>query len=236
MQFSTQAARRGDEPGSIRSLHLSLNAPVIAIDELPVGPARAGVVLCALPEGGFQLQIAIRSLRTGEVVAVASDLEAPGPTDEVAAIEAALSYAEGMGFLFDEDEVGAGGDAAADKVWELWRDLVEDAPERSRSRERMAAPEAPNAISREAGEADVHEVPICESGSEVRSIEVEHAETVTIDRSAETISLPAPETLLSKFRLVLDGARAEPDAPEPDASVATAQPPQESRIRLLSRF
>jgi len=234
MQFSMQAARGGDEPGSVRSLHLSLNAPVIAIDELPVGPARAGVVLCALPEGGCHLEIVIRSLRTGEVVAVASELEASEPADEVAAIEAALSYAEGMGFLFDEDEVGAGGDDAVYKARALWRDLVENTPERSRSSEHRVAPEAPEPIPLEEADVEVREVPVRESGSEARSIEVEQA--AAIDLRPETISVPAPESLLSKFRLVLDGARSAPDTPESDASMAAAEPPEESRIRLLSRF
>lgn len=234
MQFSTQAARGGDEPGNIRSLHLSLNAPVIAIDELPVGPARAGVVSCALPEGGCHLEIVIRSLRTGEVVAVASELEASEPADEVAAIEAALSYAEGMGFLFDEDEVGAGGEDAVDKARALWRDLVENTPERSRTSEHTVAPAALEPIPLEEADVEPREVPVCESGSEARPIAVEQADAPELQ--AETISVPAPESLLSKFRLVLDGARSALDAPAPDASVAAAEPPQESRIRLLSRF
>jgi hypothetical protein len=234
MQFSTQTARPSDETGEIRSLHLSLNAPVIAIDELPVGPARAGVALCARPGGRLQLQIAIRSLRTGEVVAVASALDSPDPVDEASAIEAALSYAEGMGFLFDEDELLGGGEGAADKARALWVDLVEDAPERIRASERVAVADAPEPSDPRDGDAAVREVPIHDLGSDAEPIEVEQA--LAPLGPVETLSIAAPESLLSKFRLVLDGARPGPDALEPEAPTAIVEPPQKSRIRLLSRF
>ena len=234
MQFSTQAARGASELGSIRSLHLSLNAPVISIDELPVGPARAGVALCELPEGGLHLEIAIRSLRTGEVVAVATDVTPVGPGEDTAAIEAALSYAEGMGFLFDEDEIGSGGGEAADKAGSLWRDLVEEVPERSRVLEAAAAVD----LSTPA-EADdvVHEVPVRESGSDVASITVEHG-APEIELTAEAIIAVPPAELLSKFRLTLagHGPGRDPIAAGLGDQEAAPEPPPESRIRLLRRY
>ena len=214
------AARGESELGAIRSLHLSLNAPVISIDELPVGPARAGVALRALSGGGFHLQIAIRSLRTGEVVAVASDLDPEGLPEEVAAVEAALSYAEGMGFLFDEDEVASGDADAADKAAALWCDLVEEVPERARTHASVASSRPPSAT--EAYDL-VRDVPIRESLSDAAAIAVE------TNPPAKKRFASSPAALLSKFRLTLSGKG-------PKTAAAVAEPPQESRIRLLSRY
>ncbi len=214
------ATRGESELGAIRSLHLSLNAPVISIDELPVGPARAGVALRALSGGGFHLQIAIRSLRTGEVVAVASDLDPEGLPEEVAAVEAALSYAEGMGFLFDEDEVATGDADAADKAAALWCDLVEEVPERARTHASVASSRPPSAT--EAYDL-VRDVPIRESLSDAEAIAVE------TNPPAKKRFASSPAALLSKFRLTLSGKG-------PKTAAAVAEPPQESRIRLLSRY
>jgi len=219
MQFCTDAARGESELGAIRSLYLSLNAPVIAIDELPVGPARAGVALRVLARGGLHLQIAIRSLRTGEVVAVASDLDPGGRLEELAAVESALSYAEGMGFLFDEDEVANGDADAAEKAAALWCDLVEEVPERARIH---ASAPSPSPVAAKAYDL-VRDVPIGESHSDVEVIAVE------IDRSAERVVAASPEPLLTKFRIALAGNG-------PGVGVLAAEPPSDSRIRLLSRY
>jgi hypothetical protein len=220
MQFCTMATRGESELGAIRSLHLSLNAPVISIDELPVGPARAGVALRALSGGGFHLQIAIRSLRTGEVVAVASDLDPEGLPEEVAAVEAALSYAEGMGFLFDEDEVASGDADAADKAAALWCDLVEEVPERARTHASVASSRPPSTT--EAYDL-VRDVPIRESFSDAEAIAVE------TNPPAKKLFASSPAALLSKFRLTLSGKGLK-------TAAAVGEPPQESRIRLLSRY
>jgi len=214
------AARDESELGAIRSLHLSLNAPVIAIDELPVGPARAGVALRALSSGGLHLQIAIRSLSTGEVVAVASDLDSEGLPEEVAAVEAALSYAEGMGFLFDEDEVANGDADAVAKAGASWCDLVEELPERARTHASVASSPSPSAT--EACDS-VLEVPIQELVSDVEAIAVE------TDPPVEIFSAASSAALLTKFRLTLGGNG-------PGIGAAVAEPPRESRIRLLSRY
>ena len=104
------ATRGVPAPGrrrELRCLRVSLNTPVVAIDELPVGPAAAAVAVHATP-GGPQLTLALRSVRSGQVVLYAPDAEWQ-PGAEVA-LDAALSFGEGLGFLFDEDAVAAGGD------------------------------------------------------------------------------------------------------------------------------
>jgi hypothetical protein len=108
----------------LRTLRLSLNAPVVAVEELPVGPARAGIALGAGPEGEPHLTVAVRSLRGGRLAYYVATGELGESADLALALEAALSFAEGMGFLFDEDEVEARGAAGPAEAARLWRELI----------------------------------------------------------------------------------------------------------------
>jgi hypothetical protein len=108
------------------ALRLSLNTPVVAIEELPVGPAAAGI---ALHEGadGRSLVLVLRSVRTGQVLCFApeegwEDLHGP----EVG-LDAALTFAESMGFLFDDDPIVGGDPRQAVRKWAEF--LAEAAPE-----------------------------------------------------------------------------------------------------------
>jgi len=78
MHFCEQMPREEWSAEAIRLLHLSLNAPVVSIDELPVGPARAGIALFGDPDGAMHLAIAVRSLRTGQMVSYAPDEDIEG--------------------------------------------------------------------------------------------------------------------------------------------------------------
>ena len=100
----------------LRALYVALNSPVVTLDSLPPGPASAAV---ALHEAGASL--CVRSVRTGQARFFATT-EALSAERRVA-LDAALSFAESMGFLFDEDEVGARGDAGAEEAAALWREL-----------------------------------------------------------------------------------------------------------------
>jgi hypothetical protein len=98
-------------------LHVSLNSPVVALDALPRGPASAAVAL-----DPYGAQVCLRSVRGGRTVFFASG-SALVDTPRVA-LDAALSFAEGLGFLFDDDEVVLRGIQAAGQ---LWLDLCGDA-------------------------------------------------------------------------------------------------------------
>jgi hypothetical protein len=95
---------------------VALNSPVVTLDSLPPGPASAAV---ALHEAGASL--CVRSVRTGQARFFATTQELAA--ERRVALDAALSFAESMGFLFDEDEVGARGDAGAGEAAALWREL-----------------------------------------------------------------------------------------------------------------
>jgi len=237
----TVAGERGLE--KIRVLHLSLNTPIITIDELPMGPARAGLAVGDAVAGGFQLQIAVRSIRTGQVVWYAPDEELPGQQEAEVAVDAALSFAEGMGFLFDEDEVAARGAGGSDAAVVLWRELVEDDPEQA------SEPEATRAAPRRSEEPApvldlVHEVPVRVVAPEPEPVAVVAGEDIVLldvagSTAARAEATAAPEAVLSKFRLFMRaGGRGTGavEKPEDAEVVIAAAAPQDSRIRLLSRF
>jgi hypothetical protein len=108
----------------LRALRLSLNTPVVTIEDLPVGPAAAGIALHAGPEGP-SLTLAVRSVRTGQVVLFHPDEDWTEIHGTQLAVDAALSFAECMGFLFDDDPIEAGGDAR--EAARRWAKLVETA-------------------------------------------------------------------------------------------------------------
>jgi hypothetical protein len=111
-------------PRALRALRLSLNAPVVAIEPLPVGPARAGIALADAAAGGPALAIAVRSLRGGQLAVFEAERDAVDPGDAALSLDAALSFAEGMGFLFDDDEVSARGNAGPVEAARLWGELL----------------------------------------------------------------------------------------------------------------
>ena len=122
--------RRISEPlafseASLLVLRPALNAPVLNVEFLPVGPARAAVVAFAEEYGGMGLALGIRSVESGQVVLFRNR----EPIDETASLQEeldpVLATAERMGFLFDEDMLIAtpGGDGRAQAL-ALWGRLM----------------------------------------------------------------------------------------------------------------
>ncbi len=122
MLFSAASA---PDPASneLRELRLSLNTPVLAVDGLPVGPARAAITLVQGPAGAPRLEVAIHSLRTDQVLFYAYGAAGAEARD----FDAALSFAGAMGFLFDEDDIAGSGEAGRQAALRLWTDWVDKA-------------------------------------------------------------------------------------------------------------
>ncbi len=97
----------------LRALYVSLNHPVVTVESLPPGPAAALVALHA--EGA---SVCLRSIRSGQTGFFTTTEDLAG--DRRVALDAALSFAESMGFLFDEDEVAVRGDAGPREAAALW--------------------------------------------------------------------------------------------------------------------
>jgi hypothetical protein len=107
---------------ALRALRASLNTPVLVVQELPPGPASAAIACLGGP-GGPRISLALRSVRSGEVVFFGPDDDPREWQGPEVALDAALSFAESMGFLFEDDRLGDDPDGAR----RLWRDLVEAA-------------------------------------------------------------------------------------------------------------
>jgi hypothetical protein len=93
-------------PEALHALYVSLNSPVIAVDRLPVGPAAAAIAV-----HGTGTTLLIRSVRTGTIAYFHAEPRA--------GLEVALSHAEGLGFLFD-DESNLAGFGAPRADWPAW--------------------------------------------------------------------------------------------------------------------
>ncbi len=98
------------------ALYVALNRPVITVEPLPAGPISAAV---ALHDAGASL--CLRCVRTGQVQLYTTTRELA--SERRVALDAALSFAESMGFLFDADEVSSRGDLGAEQAALLWREL-----------------------------------------------------------------------------------------------------------------
>jgi hypothetical protein len=90
----------------LHALYVSLNSPVVSVGRLPVGPAAAAIAVHA--DGTTLL---IRSSRTGTVAHFRADSRF--------GLEAALSHAEALGFLFD-DEANLAGEGHDSSGWPMW--------------------------------------------------------------------------------------------------------------------
>jgi hypothetical protein len=110
-------------------LWISLNTPVVSTEELAVGPARAGLLVHLEPDGRPNVTIGIRSLRSGDVVLYSFQGDLREHSSLAVGIDAGLSFAESMGFLFDEDELGDGSPDAMTRCLGLWNEVMGSAAE-----------------------------------------------------------------------------------------------------------
>jgi len=105
-------------------LRLSLNTPVVATAELSAGPARAGIVVYA--EGGKRrFAVAVRALRNGASVVYELDGEDLNEASGWSvALDAALSFGESMGFLFDDEQLTARSPSALRQALARVREII----------------------------------------------------------------------------------------------------------------
>ncbi len=190
----------------LEALYVSLNSPVVTLDSLPVGPASAAVALHMHPRPGVTL--AVRCVRTGRVAFFTSGPREPGQDTKVL-LDTALSFAESMGFLFDEDEVAARGEDGPHEAARLWLDLLGEEAEHA---EQARAVPAGEALEEDLGS---DEILLEELACETREL---------------VGSLAGPVVMLSKFRRAGGQALARAVG----AGGASAEPGV--RLRLTSRF
>jgi hypothetical protein len=203
----------------IRILRVSLNTPVLSTPDLPIGPARAMVVVHREPRGRMDATIGVRSLRGSEVAYWSFDGQLSNDSDLDVAGDAALSFAESLGFLFDEAPMGPG--AEAGKEFRRWLTGERDGTAALR-------------LSPEEKVDDLFDA------SEPFDLPLEELLAEEEPTSPQTAQISPPAPPLSKFR-----ARGE--APPPRAPGAAKQPlarvqlvkrrsPEEERKRLLRKL
>lgn len=100
--------RRLSEPlplsaASLLLFRQALNAPVLNVGWLPVGPARAAVVVFAEEYGGIGIALGLRATESGQVAVLRNQESIDFDVPIGDALEPLLAEAERMGFLFDED-------------------------------------------------------------------------------------------------------------------------------------
>jgi len=108
----------------LHSLYPSLNSPVVQVDELPLGPVRASIVIYAEDYGDLGLAVGLRAIESGDVALYAYRGGIPDTGEIPAAIEDALHFAEGLGFLFDDNMLVAASNADRRVALEHWNELM----------------------------------------------------------------------------------------------------------------
>ncbi len=204
----------------------SLNRPVVEAEGLPVGPAQAVIALFRAPEKqDVELVVAVRSEDSGAVTVFEFHGELAAATH--LALDAGLSFAEGMGFLFDEDLLIAGGDVGRRLAIERWCELTGDELPSS-----SALPELPlsepvppqGELLDDLLDGVEDDLDDLEGLDDVEELELEGEAAL-------------PESaVLSKFRLgSKPGRPAEPSAPEPPEAAPAEGAAQLGRIPILRR-
>lgn len=189
----------------VRALYVALNSPVVTLESLPVGPASA-VVALHLADGAT---LAVRSVRTGQVAFFTSSAELRERPH--LAVDAALSFAESLGFLFDDDEVAARGDEGTREAAWLWWELLGETRETETLDEPEGDPSDPTGPV-EAASSDVDDDLDPPGDDQLCAVLVEGRDSDPTCSSA---------LLLSKFRWArasgaLEGRDAPGADPDPD--------------------
>jgi hypothetical protein len=228
-------------------VRLSLNTPVVGTAELPAGPARAAIVVHT--EGGRRrFLVGVRSLRSG--ASVLYELEGDDLTETsgwAVALDAALSFGESMGFLFDDELLAERSPAALRRALASVREIIEPpGPAEQELADSEASPEEPeepeilldDAVEAEARPAAAAAKPAASS-----------AQGGSRASDAATGERERAGTPLSKFRAA-PGETAKPApkaAPKPPVArlgrvrpvrvrSGDTQPPVGALLRLLAAF
>lgn len=232
----------------------ALNAPVLNVGFLPVGPARAAIVVFAEEWGGIGVSIGIRSNQGGQIAVFRNQLPIDPDVSIAVAFEPALAEAERMGFLFDEDIVASApagrGQGQATALWGRLMGEIEMPPARraaiegsrdpsafprsARAHVEQADDELPDFILDDLAEFAVPEIPL-EPESEIPALLLEEkapagrlgapAKPVALDLSQETEPLVLREPIIEEV--------IEPPAPAWDPPTPLPRP-QLSKFRHLN--
>jgi hypothetical protein len=218
------------------SLRPSLNTPVVATSELARGPARAAIAVHVEAGARPRFVVAVRSLRDG--TSVVYELEGEdlnGESGHAVALDAALSFGESMGFLFDDEMI------VDRKPATLRRALA-------RLRELVASPDHDVAESEPAPSVPESEILLEEQVEASPPPEPVREDPIVTENEPEAAPAAVP---LTKFRKPAAGAKSARSAPRGAAKPGGAllgrvrpvrlrggegPPPADPLLRLLAAF
>ncbi|MCP3987129.1 MAG: hypothetical protein GY723_22310, partial [bacterium] len=204
-------------PEVLRSLQLSLNTPVVRVEAMPVAPARAVLVLYTSSTGGMEVVLSVRSLKTGQVLHFAPGDALP---DVASCIDAAMAFGEGMGFLFDDDELAVGN---AERAFGIWAELMGEPV----SRPPVAASAVPPGPAAEPSFEFVDDDEELEVEEEIELLLVEAIEEGPGEEPIPVAPAEVVPELARESDVLAEGVpelAREPDVPAADAHRATPPP------------
>lgn len=223
--------RRLSEPlplseASLLALRPALNTPVLNVGFLPVGPARAALVVFAEEYGAIGIAFGIRSVE-GRQVAVLRNQETIEETAALSeALEPALAEAERMGFLFDEDMLAESTAVARGAAATLWAELMGEPEVDSVASPSPVPGRAEGPVADSAGLDDLAELVL----EEVAPVDLEDLDQEIDEIALDLEATPPPHQPVAAGRRRLE---ASASAPGPGA-VGSGIP--ETRAASLSKF
>jgi hypothetical protein len=230
MYFPRRSAPLELSADRLLGLRLSLNTPVVSMEELPVGPARAAVVVHEELDGRPNITVGVHSLRNGAVVLFSFEGDLREYSSLEAGVDAALSFGEGMGFLFDEDEFesAASVEEMRPRALGLWTELM--GGEACASLESPQHAEAPSTPSAANFAGDFEDADL-EEDDELLLEELADPASDVADAS-----VTAPEGRDSGKRGVSLSKFRHRGAPEPQSARTEAKPPARVKGAALARL
>jgi hypothetical protein len=218
MSFSRREATLELTESRLRGLWLSLNAPVVSVPEIPLRPARAAIAVHEEADGRPNVTVGICSLEGSARVLFTYGGDLRETSSAAVAVDAALAFAEGMGFLFDDDELAEPGPAARAQALRQWKELMGESEWTVAPASALHAGEAPAAVGSSAGDPREAET------SELELMELELTEPLDVAPREVRTRPPSPPAgaaaaapPLTKFRQGLARRAPGPAPPERQA-------------------
>jgi hypothetical protein len=228
MNFLRRTSPVHVRPEGVFGLRRSLNTPVVSIPDFPTGPAEGAILVHRELRGRLALTLGVRSSRGGETALwdYEGRLEGGGTVD--VAVDAALSFAEGMGFLFDDDELRGGSEQERQRARYLWEELMGTGEVSGLANSRAGEPEPELLLEDEADDdptwSEDELVLVSEDEVEAENtgplVDVAEAVESSVQLSKFRTASPAPSD--SARRATEDPRPAEVQPATPDANGASS--------------
>ncbi len=117
--------------GVLCGLRRALNQPLVSREAGGVAAARASIAVHRSPRGGRQISVCVHVEGEPHARLYVCDTLAHSEGELERCLKAALYFGERFGFVFDEDELPPGGEAAISQGTSVWLTLLESSAPRA---------------------------------------------------------------------------------------------------------